>query len=43
MDKKLLLFNYNIQNNLTIILTIMSEGEGSKRHPTLELGDLKET
>jgi hypothetical protein len=25
---KILLFNYNIENNLTIILTIISEGSG---------------
>jgi hypothetical protein len=41
--KKLLLFNYNIQNNLTIIVTTMSQGAEAKRHLTLELGDLEET
>jgi hypothetical protein len=31
MGKKISLFNYNIQNNLTIILTIMSEGAEAAR------------
>ena len=44
MDNYLLLFNYNIQNYLTIILIIMSEGAEVERDVlTLELGDLKET
>ena len=43
MNKNYYLFIYNIQNNLTIILTIMCEGaEAEWDILTLELGDLKE-